>query len=186
MEIEQSQVAKLKITDIEDLDPITVFIEDLDTSKGKITIECFGKCWSAFWGGMGERTTAQFVSTVSSSDYIANCLWDHKDEQYEDDMDAVESFVKKKVLELRRETWLEKDAARELYEFPNWTEYKPQHIYDDWHCPDLIFADKDDFEQLELEEFDIPERQTRAYKYLLKIVDAVREALNTLNGSKGE
>lgn len=49
---ERSTVTKLVITGAPSLDPITVFLEDLAPRKGKITVSCWGKSWTAYWGGM--------------------------------------------------------------------------------------------------------------------------------------
>jgi hypothetical protein len=53
MKIETSKVTKIRITDLIDsefkLDPITVILEDLGPSKGKILIECYGQSWAAYW-----------------------------------------------------------------------------------------------------------------------------------------
>lgn len=37
-------------------------------------MECYGKAWSAFWGGMGNQTVRQFVAECGP-DYLANKLW---------------------------------------------------------------------------------------------------------------
>lgn len=56
LQVERSTVTKLVITGAQNLDPITVFLEDLAPCKGKITVSCWGKCWTAYWGG---RSIAQ-------------------------------------------------------------------------------------------------------------------------------
>ena len=89
MNTEISTVKRLKITDLINseykLDPVTVFLEDYEPGKGKITIECYGKSWSAYWGGMSGDDVATFfcrcdqhylaknLSSISSSipDYSA-------------------------------------------------------------------------------------------------------------------
>ncbi|WP_254806740.1 hypothetical protein [Pseudomonas syringae] len=83
---ERSTVTKLVITGAPRLDPITVFLEDFgrravptddnpnyETAQGKITINCWDKSWSAYWGGMGPRTVAEFVADCGW-DYVLNCL----------------------------------------------------------------------------------------------------------------
>ncbi len=52
MKIETSTVTKLTITEVARLDPITVILEDIEPRKGKIIIECYGKSWSSYWGGL--------------------------------------------------------------------------------------------------------------------------------------
>lgn len=55
------------IKDYSGLDPVSVFLEDFESGKGKITIECYGKYWSAYWGAMGERTISEFFSSCSDN-----------------------------------------------------------------------------------------------------------------------
>lgn len=181
MNIEQSQIKKLLITDVKGLDPITVFLEDLEPRKGKITIECFGASWSSYWGGMGSDTVAAFVSSCGDS-YLANCLWDHAQEQTELDYDGVQAKVRKAIVELRRESLVDAYFAREIYDIENWEQYAPQHTYDVWSCPDWL--DEDDFERLNLDDESISERNTSKFDYLNKIVTAVQEALQSLNQVK--
>lgn len=72
MEIEQSTVTKLTISGAKALDPISVILEDLEPRKGKITITCYGKAWTAYWGGMGERTIAQFFYSCDQHYLVCN------------------------------------------------------------------------------------------------------------------
>jgi hypothetical protein len=89
MKTETTQITKLLISDLmgepHKLDPVTVILEDTGhrlipmdgkdytTRQGKIIIECYGKSWSAYWGGMGDRTVAQFFSD-EHSDYLIGSL----------------------------------------------------------------------------------------------------------------
>ena len=93
LKVERSTVTKLVITGAPRLDPITVFLEDFgrrdcptesnpnyQTAQGKITINCWDKSWNAYWGGMGPRTVAEFV-TNCGWDYVLNCL-ESRDQQH--------------------------------------------------------------------------------------------------------
>lgn len=86
MKLEVSNTVKLVLSGLERLDPVTVFLEDLGqrpcpiegdpdywTGQGKLTVSCWGKSWSTYWGGMGKRTLAQFV-VDANTDYVLNCL----------------------------------------------------------------------------------------------------------------
>ncbi len=54
VKIEQSQVTKLVITDVERHDPIHVYLEDYsDNQNGRVTISECGYSWACFWGSMG-------------------------------------------------------------------------------------------------------------------------------------
>jgi len=178
MKIEKSTVTKLKLTDLDRLDPITIFIEDYELGKGKITFECFGKSWSYFWGGMGGRNVAEFFLSCNTA-YLVNCLWDHSQPTTELDYDGLVLSIRKRVVELRREGMIESLSARELYNIEDWSSYAPQHCYDTWACPD--FVDESDFADMYfLHEHDIPEKSTSDYCYLARIVEAISAAFNLI------
>ena len=178
MKIEQSKIIKVKLVDLDRLDPITVFIEDIELGKGKITIECYGKSWSYYWGGMSGKTVSEFFSTIGI-DYLSNCLWDHSRDQCEDDYDGVQKLVKDRVLDYRRDYRITKESARAMYDIEDWSEYAPSHQYAEWSVPDDV--ENDDFETISLNYESIPTKNTAEYNYLIRIVSAVNEALSALN-----
>lgn len=51
------------------LDSITVFWQNFEKGRGRVTIECYGSAWTAYWGGMGDRTIQQFFAECGS-DYL--------------------------------------------------------------------------------------------------------------------
>ena len=114
MNIEKSTVEKLYITDVDALDPLTVFIENFETNQAKVTMECWGKSWSAYWGGMG-GTVAEFFDRTNVG-YLVNCF-DRGINSTTDRIDKdsyYEEFIpklKKRVLEYRRETYLDAEDA---------------------------------------------------------------------------
>lgn len=88
MKIERSLVTKLVLRDLSEyrLDPVTVLLEDLGATpvplddkpdyisrKGKVIIECYGKSWTAYWGGMGDCSVSQFIQGCDDA-YLVNCL----------------------------------------------------------------------------------------------------------------
>ena len=182
MIIEQTNVTKLKLTDLDRLDPITVFVEDYEAGKGKITFECFGKSWSYYWGGMSGRNLAEFFLSCNTS-YLVNCLWDHSQPTTELDYDGLQSTIRNYVVESRREHMIDSHTARTLYDIEDWELYAPQHTYDTWTCPDLV--DSDEFESMYfLHEQDIPEKSTGDYSYLARIVEAITAAFSQLSQQK--
>ena len=72
MKVEAGTVTILRITDIPRLDPIRVILDNGELGKGRITIECYGKAWSSYWGAMSERTVEQFFVDCSNDYLIAN------------------------------------------------------------------------------------------------------------------
>ncbi len=69
MRVRRSSVEKLCITDAPKLDPVNVFLEDFGEGRGKLTVECYGEAWSAYFGSMG-CSLVDFVRSCEP-DYIA-------------------------------------------------------------------------------------------------------------------
>lgn len=182
MKVTQSQAVKLLIDDVERLDPITVFLEDLAPSKGKITIECYGKSWSTFWPGMGGRTIAEFFCS-NHIEYIANNLDPHL-EKYEPDFETFGKEMRQKICEIRRDRYVSKALARELYDVEDWSEYVSSNPYEPIINPCSWGADE--FQELGFDGFDIPERTTSEYRYLCLIIGTVQMALNEIGLSKAK
>lgn len=181
MKIEQGNILKLKITDLKALDPVTVFIEDHEHGKGEITFKCYGKSWSYYWGGMGAGSVIPFFLSCND-DYLANCLWDHSKEQTEFDGDKLEKNIKEILLAKRRDGMLEQSFTREMYDVGDWTDYMPKHTYDIWTCPfGVDVSEFESFAEDHLSWMDMPERSTSDYRYLLRIIAAIREAFSKLN-----
>ena len=73
MNISPSKAEVFTISDVKDLDLVTVFIQDLGPGRGKLTVECYGHAWSTYWGGMGDQTVRQFLLGVDTT-YVATKL----------------------------------------------------------------------------------------------------------------
>ncbi len=172
MKIEQSTVVRLKITDIERLDPITVFLEDFEPRKGKITIECYGQSWSSYWGGMGDSSIAEFFIDCNNH-YLAKNLSRIRSDV--DDYEAFHDVIKLAIIKARRKKHLDRYKARELYDSAvddigyfndddglSWCKSNSDYLYnvlgEDWW-------------------FDIPKKPNHEYQYLCRIIDAVRDGL---------
>ena len=67
MRIEKQTASIFTIHEAPALDPITVILQDLGPKQGRLIVECYGEIWTAFWGGMGERTLRQFLVSFSPS-----------------------------------------------------------------------------------------------------------------------
>lgn len=193
MRIERSTVTKLLISDLLNsqhrLDPVTVYLENMGpnggvdhvTGRGKIIIECYGKSWSSYWGGMGDRTVAQFFCACST-DYLVGCLAPQLNStRYSGD--ALVTLARKTIIS-RREgwrhrnhefSWLDKVECRRLYDRTeelegadtleqaiNWNGDLIGKIFDTtepWHYADSATEPNPD------------------YQYLCRIISAVQEAL---------
>lgn len=73
MEIEISQSVKIRLSGLERLDPIEVLVDDYEPGKGKITITCYGKAWTASWFAMSDQTISQFFRRCGN-DYLIGYL----------------------------------------------------------------------------------------------------------------
>lgn len=60
MKVEKLQVEKLRVTDVDGLDPIDIYLEKPTETSGKITVVCYGESWSGYWGGVGEAGFESF------------------------------------------------------------------------------------------------------------------------------
>lgn len=168
MNIVTTTATKMVITGASALDPIIVYADDIAPRQGKITIECWGKSWSAYWGGMGARTLAEFFTSVSP-DYAAGCL-ERGMSSSVFDPDGVIAHAKRQIFKERRAHDIGADEARELFneidsesvDDDPWQSSKlMQKIYgDEWRCC-------------------LPEKPNPDYVYLCRIISAVQDAFRS-------
>ncbi|MCI3732045.1 hypothetical protein MP965_24465 [Escherichia coli] len=64
--VEKIDVLSFVITGAERLDPVRVMIENYEPGKGRITITCYGKAWTAAWFAMGGDDVQTFIKRVSN------------------------------------------------------------------------------------------------------------------------
>jgi hypothetical protein len=64
----------ITISEVNALDPIRVFIEDIADGKGRITITCFSSAWVGYWGAMGKRTMTEFFTDCDSNYLSGNFM----------------------------------------------------------------------------------------------------------------
>lgn len=168
MKIETTKVTKLVISEADRLDPVHVFLEDIGPRQGRITINCYGQSWTAYWGGMGDRTIAQFFQSCDEY-YLAGKLSNIRASVT--DFDAIQEQAKRLVLKLRRERDISLGKARELFDAVNQIghvdrgEDLPREIMeaiygDDWWCR-------------------LPEKPNPEHQYLCRIINTVKAALGS-------
>jgi hypothetical protein len=73
LKISKSQVTKIVLTELDQLDPVTFITESLGHERGKLTIDCYGEAWTAYWGSMGCDFVEAFIRDASV-DYLTNKL----------------------------------------------------------------------------------------------------------------
>lgn len=161
MKIESSTVAKLTLSELDALDPVTVFLEDYEPRQGKIIIECYGQSWSSYWGGMGDRTIAEFFCSCDEH-YLAKNLSSVSSDVL--DMDGIQNHAKAEIISLRKDKDIDKDEARELYgdagriEEPLDPKLMHQIYGDEWW-------------------YRLPTKLNHEYEYLCRIINAVKAGL---------
>jgi len=161
MKVKEIPVKKLYISDITNLDPINVFIEEVDGSGGKFTIECYGKAWSYYWGGIGKSTLMEFFCNCDNH-YLAGKFAPMLESQI-DDPDGTVTAAREHILEHRRNRNFTREEARDKY---NLTEYLTPDQHDNMF---EVFGDE--------WWHDMPKQPNHEYEYLLRILDAVKEAI---------
>ncbi len=115
IKVERSTVTKLVVTGAPNLDPITVFLEDLAPCKGKITVNCWGKSWTAYWGGMWDGLNiGQFFCELDAG-YIIG-YFDSELSSRRFSGDALADKAKSLVLKERRQFCYGSDEARQLFD----------------------------------------------------------------------
>lgn len=59
------------------LDPIRAYFDDIGPGYGQLTLVCYGKAWSAYFGGTGADSVQDFVMKVSK-DYLVSKLYNEQ------------------------------------------------------------------------------------------------------------
>jgi hypothetical protein len=179
MNVEQSIVKKLLISDMKHMDTITVFLEDLAERQGKITISCYKDSWTAYWGGIGKRTIAEFF-LMCGEDYIASNLAPGIPATVID-VENMADHARRHILSERKHGGMSRLEARELFgrtdnleDLENDTMLFHVHsglmndiFGDDWYTS-------------------LPSVPNGKYTYLCRIIKAVKEALELLKRGEGE
>lgn len=163
MNIETTPIKCLKITEIDYLDPITVFIENIKPKKGKVTIECFGKSWTCFWTSMPCETVEDFL-LLKDEDYIVGKLSDIpslvpvKGQELRD-------YIRESIQIAKEDGRIDENEAKVLIKFSTFESAD--------QIPDCfimqIFGDSAYFSP--------PHEDNPEYDHLCRIVGAVKKAL---------
>lgn len=183
MEIEITTIEKVRLTNMEKLDPIDVFWDVTSPTSGKVTINCYGKSWTSFWPAVGEKGIKAFFKR-SSNCYIIGYL-DNNLESTEPDWDEYKSILAKKArkasIEDRiRDTELEdiiyaindmdEDTLNNLKKSEPYSFDPSSLLLHEGLDEDVI----NDFLDLDI---DIPTQAHHDYAYLSRIVDAVKASI---------
>ena len=173
MKVNTSTVTKIYITDADKLDPVTVYAEDVGARKGKITIECYGESWSAYWDGMGNNTIADFFCSCDEH-YIAGKLSSIRADV--PDYDGLADKAKSEIIKLRKELDIDKTEARQLFDGAD--NFNGDLLSDNEQQKTMseIFGDE--------WWYSIPDKPNHRYQYLCRIILAVQTAFKQIAPNK--
>ncbi|WCH25229.1 hypothetical protein [Aeromonas salmonicida] len=73
VEVATAHVTALRLTGLDNLDPITVYLDNPEPGRGTITIRCWDACWVAGWPSMSGRSVEEFF-VARDDDYLAKNL----------------------------------------------------------------------------------------------------------------
>lgn len=175
LKVTTSAVTKLFIEGAENLDPITVFLEDFEPKRGKITVSCWGKSWTAYWGGMWDgMKVGEFFTQLNAQYIIGYFAPQLRGSKFSGE--ALAAKARREVLRLRRARDLDEGEARELYDdaedlenaesvdylWGGYSELMARLFGDEWwHAADDATEPNPD------------------YDYLCRIIKAVQQALSS-------
>ncbi|MFM1346602.1 hypothetical protein WFP14_08535 [Yersinia proxima] len=174
MQVEISQSFKMRITELERLDPVEVLVDDYDPGKGKITITCYGKAWTASWFAMSGQTISQFFRRCGN-DYLIGYLSPQLEQQIDGDNDDNITFVKREIIKLLRTNEITKEEAREYWD---------EAVSSEDVKSDICLSGSDLAGLLGDDPYyaNWPMVENHHYKYLSRICDAVKEAFGKTEG----
>lgn len=169
MKVESTETRTVVISGAKNLDPITVFLQDFCPGHGRITIQCYDQVWTAYWGGMGDRTIKEFFCSCNEH-YLSKNLsritadipdWDAFKKQSRKEISK--RLVSKEISKATAASLLE---ALQDQEF-NDDESRSVAMYD-LLCD--IYGSSDWYRN-------IPTQPDNEYQYLCRIIRAVQEGL---------
>ena len=174
MKWDESKVTKLLINDVDGLDPITAYIENYALGQGKLTLVIWGESYSSHWNAMGSNTLEQFVLKTDNH-YLSKNLASLK-QLSSPDYDGFISNIKKQLIEQRRHWGGTKKGIRELWNKLNEIEPSEEYFQNSFNHELLHEVAGDEWWH------SIPEVDSTLYKYLCKILDALKACLSERAG----
>lgn len=177
MEVIESKdkVRKLLIKGVPGLDSIHVFLEDLEPRQGQIIIKCYDESWTSYWGGMGDRTIAQFFCSCDN-DYLAKNIAGNISSSVIDEDKSIE-YLKNRIIECRKGccengNTFDSDEAREAWDDLSRIENPKEWLMTGNDLVCKLIGDEWWYN-------DLPEKTNPKYEYLCRIIDAIKKALST-------
>ncbi len=177
MDISVSTAVTLTLTNLDKLDTVTVYLEDMSPRQGRIVIHCWGKAWAAFWPAMGSRGIAKFYIESDNAYLAKNLASDLKSEV--NDYEALHSLLLDKVTQKLSNSMLSEDDTHYFQSVKDALIADKNSFYDDREGEFWCHSNTEYLYSLIGEEWwnEIPQKLNHEYQYLCRIIDAVREGL---------
>ncbi|TFZ81463.1 hypothetical protein [Candidatus Macondimonas diazotrophica] len=96
MDIKKELTETYIITELDELDLVTLYVTNYKPGKGKLVIECFGETWVCCFSAMGCSSIQEFILR-SDNDYLLRKLLK---ETYETDFDKINKEAQKRGFDI--------------------------------------------------------------------------------------
>lgn len=168
MKIAKNTVDRIMVTEVPNMDPIAVYLEDHGGGKGKVTITSYGKAWTAYWGAMGCRIR-EFILSADNG-YLIGKL-DSSIARMVMAYDQAAIHARKKIVEQRRGRAITKRLARGYWEHTE--------AMEDVCCKDGIHEHVGYLQEIAGPFWyeDFPQEESSEYHHLNKIIATVKDAI---------
>lgn len=174
VEVATAHVTALRLTGLDNLDPITVYLDNPEPGRGQITIRCWDTSWTAGWRGLSGRSVEEFF-VAQNDHYLAKNLSSFKAEVLANG-EELTRLLRVEFLRQRRARELDKGLARTFWEGAEGIEISEAH------CSDhklMVAAFGEEWFR------DPPTMANSDYLYLCRIIQAVRDGLRKYIEEKG-
>ncbi|CCO46661.1 conserved hypothetical protein [Vibrio nigripulchritudo SOn1] len=177
MEVNVSTAVKLTLTNLERLDPITVYLEEFSPKEGRIVIHCWGKAWAAFWPAMGDRGIAQFFIDCDNPYLAKNLDSELKAEIH--DYEALHTLLLNKVTKKLSSDDLSEDEQQYFASVKSALNRVKDSFHDDREGEFWCHENSEYLYELVGDCWwdEIPKKPNHEYEYLCRIIDVVRSGL---------
>lgn len=186
MEVNVGTSVKITLTNLDKLDPVTVFLEEFSSRQGRIVIHCWGKAWAVFWPAMGDRGIARFF-VDSDNPYLVKNL-DSELKQEINDYEALHLLLVKKVIEKLSGDDLSEDDVYYFESVKSALNNDKATFCDDREAEFWCHENTEYLYSLLGDEWwdHIPKKSNHEYQYLCRIIDVVRDGLKEYIKSKSD
>lgn len=171
MKVNTSQIINYEITDLQSLDAVRVMIENTRPGEGRITITCANRAWSCAWYAMSGGTMEKFFARCGN-DYLADKMARDVSKFIDADNRANQAFIKRELLQLRREQSLAREEARAYWDFVNGSDDIKDAL-----CGHRTPLNQHCYFQDDVYYMGWPVKPNPEYDYVCRVFDAVRTAL---------